>query len=67
MMWTERVRMGREVSCIDRDELIVPPKRIESYDSPADKILKSAFDSVWNACGYKKCPNYDEKGNWRPK
>jgi hypothetical protein len=64
IMWTEDVRWGKKGSCIDRDELIVTPIRIESYDSPADKILKSAFDSIWNACGYKKSFNYDENGNW---
>ena len=56
-----------EIHPIDRDELFIPPIRIESYDLSAERILKSAFDSVWNACGYKQSSNYDEKGNWKPK
>ena len=51
---------------IDRDELIISPIRIESYDLPADRILKPAFDSIWNACGYKQSINYDENNNWKP-
>jgi len=55
---------GRDVSCIYSDELIITPIRIENYDLPADKILKPAFDSVWNACGLKQSINYDNDGNW---
>ena len=55
-----------EIHPIDRDELIIPPIKIESYDLPAAMILKPAFDSIWNACGYKQSRNYDENNNWRP-
>ena len=56
-----------EVHSIDRDELIISPVRIESYDFPADQILKPAFDSIWNACGCKQSINYNENGTWKHK
>jgi len=65
IMWVDSFWDSDEVQPIDRDELIIPPIRIESYDLSADKVLKPAFDSIWNACGYKQSSNYDEKGNWR--
>ncbi len=52
---------------IDRDELIISPIRIESYDLPADRILKPAFDSIWNACGFKQSINYDKNNNRKPR
>lgn len=58
---------GRKVNPIDRDELIVPPIRIESYDLPVDRILKPAFDSICNACGHPCSLNYDENNNWKPR
>ena len=57
----------RKVYPIDRDELIILPIRIESYDLPVDRILKPAFDSIWNACGYKQSLNYDENETWKRK
>jgi hypothetical protein len=52
---------------IDRDELIISPIRIESYDLPVDRILKPAFDSIWNACGFKQSINYDKNNNRKPR
>jgi hypothetical protein len=65
VMGTEYFWRGNTVPCIDRDELIVPPIRIESYDLLADEILKLAFDSIWNACGHEKCPGYGKDGKWQ--
>jgi hypothetical protein len=62
----QRYQAFAKTYSIDREELIIPPIRIESYDLPAEQILKPAFDSVWNACGYKQSLNYDENNNWRP-
>jgi len=56
-----------EVHPVDRDELIIPEIRLESYEQSADQILKPAFDSIWNACGFKQSLNYDENGNWKLK
>ena len=65
-MGVNNFNWGEEIP-IDREELIVPEIKIESYKQIADKILRPAFDSIWNACGYDKSRNYDENGNWNPK
>lgn len=49
---------------IDRDHLNPPNVLIESYNEDLGKLLKPTFDSLWNACGISKSPNYDETGNW---
>jgi hypothetical protein len=37
---------------IDRDILQIPELVIENFDIPVEKLLKPAFDTIWNACGY---------------
>lgn len=49
---------------IDRDHLNPPSVLIENYNEDLGKIFKPTFDSLWNACGISKSPNYDENGNW---
>jgi hypothetical protein len=66
VMGVDSFQWPGEFHPIDRDELIISPIRIENYDLPADRILKPAFDSIWNACGHKQSKNYDENNNWRP-
>lgn len=51
---------------IDRDILLLPEFIIESYAAKSEVILKTAFDCVWNACGFPKSHNFDEKGEWKP-
>ena len=53
-------------SPIDRDRLILPDRLAESLDFDAACFLRPCFDQIWNACGYDRSENYDEKGNWRP-
>ena len=53
-------------SPIDRDHLILPDRLAESLDFDAASFLRPCFDQVWNACGYDRSRNYDEKGNWNP-
>ena len=45
---------------IDRDMLYINNLYVENLDKPIEEILKPIFDSIWNACGYEKCPAYDE-------
>lgn len=52
---------------IDRDILALPERIIESYDVRAEDVLKPCFDSIWNACGFKRSFNYNEQGEWAPK
>ncbi|MGB8310955.1 MAG: DUF4062 domain-containing protein [Halobacteriota archaeon] len=49
---------------IDEDILAIPEKIIEKFDDKPEHILRPCFDYIWNACGYPKCFNYDEEGNW---
>lgn len=51
---------------IDRDVLYLPDVLLENYDLEPQTILKPVFDSVWNACGYKRSFNYSENGEWKP-
>ena len=54
-------------SPIDRDHLILPDRLAESLDFNAASFLRPCFDQIWNACGYDRSMNYDEKGNWNPR
>lgn len=49
---------------IDRDILCVPEQVIETYDITSSKILRPCFDSIWNACGFSKCFDYNDAGEW---
>lgn len=61
-------RMGtrgmEDDASIDRDALILPDITVENYAANADQILHPAFDMIWQACGYDRCFNYDDRGNW---
>jgi hypothetical protein len=49
---------------IEREDLILPEIEVTEREQPVEQILKPTFDSIWNACGYERSLNYDEKGNW---
>ena len=63
-MWVNNFHLDDGAS-IERDELIIPEVRMEDFETAGEKILKSVFDTVWNACGYERSFNYDENGNWK--
>ena len=42
----------------------MPDVMIESYNDKIEHILKPIFDTVWNACGFKRSKNYDKDGKW---
>ena len=52
---------------IDRDILQLPEVIIESYEVRAQDVLRSCFDSIWNACGFPRSLNYNDAGEWAPK
>lgn len=56
-----------EVYTIDRDIMLLPEVTIESYDNVPEKVLKPCFDSIWNACGFSRSLNYNDKGEWAPR
>ncbi|MFQ6119014.1 MAG: helix-turn-helix domain-containing protein [Methanosarcinales archaeon] len=51
---------------IDRDILILPETTIEDYNDTPEVVLKPCFDTIWNACGFPRSLNYNEKGEWKP-
>ena len=44
---------------IDRDMLLIDDIYIEDLNKQDELILKPIFDSIYNACGYDRCPSYD--------
>ena len=68
MLTDKAARQGYyDIYDIDRDVIFAPDVEIKSYDEPPDKILRPCFDAIWNACGYPRSFNYDNKGNWKKK
>lgn len=66
-MYTDRVSEGCVVSTIDRDAVILPEVVIDSLDVDVPQVLKPIFDTVWNACDFRRSLNYDENGKWKPR
>ena len=62
--WKYRIS---ESHTIDRDILLLPEIMIEGYEDTAEKVLRPAFDSIWNACGFPRSFNYNDNGEWAPK
>ena len=48
---------------IDSDTLFLPDIIVEGYGVPAAKILRPAFDALWQASGFERSPSYDKE--WR--
>ncbi len=63
-MGYDKQRFFDEGRTIDRDALIVPEVLLESYDAKPVDVLRPLFDAVWNAAGWSRSMNYDDKGNW---
>jgi hypothetical protein len=56
----------QESRTINQDILQLPEAIIENYEIKAERVLKPAFDAIWNACGFARSLNYDEQGEWKP-
>ena len=52
---------------VDRDVLLVPEALVEDLGARTEDIARPLIDAVWNATGYAKSPNFDEKGEWKPR
>lgn len=50
---------------IDKNILQLPEVYIEDFSNDIATSLKPLFDMIWNACGYERSVNYDEKGEWK--
>jgi len=54
-MTVSRMRIGIfETYVIDIDVLLFLENIIESYEAYVKEILKTLFDSIWNAYGYHR-------------
>ncbi|WP_437759503.1 AlbA family DNA-binding domain-containing protein [Sorangium sp. So ce1389] len=52
---------------VDRDMLLLPEALLEDYPEDLSlvipRLLRPAFDALWQACGVPQCPYYDQEGN----
>lgn len=51
---------------IKSNVLQLQPIFIEYMEIEVEKVLKPAFDQIWNVFGYEGSMNYDRNSNWRP-
>lgn len=58
---------GSNPEPIDRTNLLIPEIVVENYDEKPEKVLKPAFDAIWNAADMPRSMNYDEDGNYKIK
>lgn len=56
-----------EIRPIDRNLISTPEILIEDYDIDMPRLLRPAFDAIWNACGHRQSPSYDVNGDWKPR
>lgn len=53
---------------IDRDDLVVPESVAEEGPeigrAGVERLMRPMIDSVWNACGYVRSPNFGGDGRW---
>ena len=48
-----------------QDVMLLPEVVVEDLGTDPGRLLRPAFDVVWNAFGLRRSLNYDEQGNWR--
>lgn len=56
---------GFENNEADRDILAMPEVIIPNFGMQSDRLLRPAFDMVWNAFGYPASRNFNADGSWR--
>jgi hypothetical protein len=59
--WGHRYSRGG----IDRMPAFLPDIEFAALDADPVKLLRSWCDTLSQACGLEKSPNFDESGNWR--
>jgi len=55
---------GDEYRDIDRDALLLPEFSVDDLGADAADLLRPVFDLVWNASGFRRSFNFDDKGKW---
>jgi len=56
-------RMVRSVFPFDRDTIVLPSVKADSYDVDRAVLMRPIFDTLWNAAGWSRCPDYSETGD----
>ncbi len=57
---------GTNPDTITEEHLLLPDVLItDNTLTSIDRALKSTFDLVWNACGLRQSPFFDQSGQWR--
>ncbi len=51
-------------SPIDHDVLLAPEVLVEEEGYDIGRLLRPAFDTIWQASGWPGSPGYGESGNW---
>lgn len=49
---------------IERQDLYLEDVVIQDAAQDFSRVIRPAFDQVWNACGWPRSMNYDTEGNW---
>lgn len=60
----ESARFFAPDECNDKNLIALPDVVIDDLDTDVPRVLRPIFDELWQACGYARSMNYDEKGNW---
>jgi hypothetical protein len=55
---------GDEYRDIDRDSLFLPEFSVDDLGTDPATLLRPTFDLVWNASGFRRSFNFDEKRQW---
>jgi len=63
----DSIRISLEIHPFDEEDLVLPKIVIENLDEDLKKIFKTSFDRIWNACGYPRSFQYNEKGKFEPR
>ncbi len=50
---------------LSQDVVLLPEVVMEDFGDDPGRLLRPAFDVVWNAFGLLRSLNYDDQGNWR--
>ncbi len=51
---------------IQHDPLLLPEIIVDDLAGDVPRLLRPAFDVLWQAAGHKGSQNFDAAGNWRP-
>jgi hypothetical protein len=63
-MFIGSMRWQSNAHQIERDDLYLDELIIEDPAQDFSRLMRPAFDQVWNSCGWAKSMNYDDAGNW---